>query len=89
MTSGWIDPGRIASHLMLRLEETLPPLAMGTTAREMMQVRSVEYVFHRGLIPDVLNAPLDVINTRLDIVIDRLLGATEGINLSHKGVLGP
>lgn len=78
MTSGWINPDRIESHTLLRLEETLTPLATGTTARAMMPARSVEYVFYRGLIPDVVNAPWDVINTRLDVVVDRLIAATDG-----------
>ena len=71
MSRGWIDPGRIDAHLMLRLE-VLSPLPTDRPARPERPTRTVEDVFRRGLIPVIWDAPGGAINRRLDVVIDGL-----------------
>lgn len=68
----WEDPGRINAHRLLRLEARLAPLPAAAALQAELPARTVEDVFDRGLVPDVLNAPPSEINTRLDALVGRL-----------------
>lgn len=72
MVGDWISPRRIEAHRLLRLEAPLGVVPIATAQRAMLPARTVEDVFYRGLIADVLDAAADAINTRLDIVINEL-----------------
>ena len=72
MIEAWTNPGRIAAHRLLRLEAPLALLSATTAPLAQLPARTVEDVFKRGLVPDVLSAPLNEINTRLDALIDQI-----------------
>jgi hypothetical protein len=86
MTGVWVDPGRIGAHRLLRLDEAMAPLRTGRVPRATMSIQSVEDVFHRGLIPDVVVAPSNVIDTTLDVMLGQLIGiAGDNDELSRWG----
>lgn len=72
MIGAWTNPGRIEAHRLLRLEVPLALLPATAAPQAELPVRTVDEVFYRGLVPDVLNAPSNEINTRLDALVDRL-----------------
>jgi hypothetical protein len=72
MIEAWTNPGRIDAHRLLRLEATLALLPATAAPQAELPSRTVEDVFHRGLVPNVLNAPSNEINTRLDALVNRL-----------------
>lgn len=72
MIDAWTKPGRIEAHRLLRLEAPLALLPATAAPQAELPARTVEEVFYRGLVPDVLNAPSNEINTRLDALVDRL-----------------
>lgn len=72
MIEAWMNPGRIDAHRLLRPEAPLALLPTTAVPQAELAARSVEDVFYRGLIPGVLNAPPNEINSRLDALVDRL-----------------
>ena len=72
MIEAWRNPGRIEAHRLLRLEAPLALLSATAAPQAQLPARTVEDVFIRGLVPDVLSAPSNEINTRLDALIDQL-----------------
>lgn len=72
MIESWVTPGRIEAHSLLQVKAAFAVLP--TTAEPLAEdpARMVEDVFYRGLVPDVVDAPSDNINTRLDAHINRL-----------------
>lgn len=72
MIGTWTNPGRIEAHRLLRIEAPLALLPAAAMPQAELTVRTIEDVFNRGLVPDVLNAPLSEINSRLDAIVDRL-----------------
>jgi hypothetical protein len=72
MIDAWTNPGRIRAHRLLRLEAPLALLPATAAPQAELPARSVEDVFYRGLVPDVLSAPSSEINMRLDAIVDRL-----------------
>lgn len=72
MIDAWTIPGRIEAHRLLRLEAPLALLPATAVPQAELPVRTVEDVFKRGLVPDVLKAPSSEIDTRLDALVNRL-----------------
>lgn len=72
MIGTWTDPGRIGAHRLLRLEAPLALLPATALPQAELPARTVDDVFYRGLIPDVLAAPADEINGRLHALVDQL-----------------
>lgn len=72
MIEAWTNPGRIEAHRLLRIKAPLALLAATAPTRAEIPARTVEDVFNRGLVPDVLNAPSNEINARLDAIIYQL-----------------
>lgn len=72
MIEAWTHPGRIDAHRLLRLEAQLALLPATAAPQAELPARTVKDVFYRGLVPDVLDAPSNEINTRLDALVERL-----------------
>lgn len=72
MVEAWTNPYRIEAHRLLRLNAPLGLLPMTAAPQAELPVRTVEEVFYRGLVLDVLDAPSSEVNVRLDALVRRL-----------------
>lgn len=72
MIDAWTNPGRIEAHRLLRQGAPLALLPANAAPQAEFPARTVEEVFYRGLVPEVLNAPTNAINSRLDALVNRL-----------------
>lgn len=73
MTSDWSEPRRIEAHRLLRPQasQMLPTTAV---QRPALPSRTVEHVFHAGLLQDIVLGPMNEINTRIDTFFDTFRG---------------
>lgn len=69
MTQVWREPGRIEAHRLIREPKRLFQ-ATDMVQRDELPSRTVEQVFHAGLIKDVVFGSPSEINTRIDAVFD-------------------
>ena len=73
MTPGWREPPRVEAHRLMRVE---PAALLPTNApqRPALPSRTVEEIFHAGLLTEVILGPADEINTRIDSFFDGFRG---------------
>lgn len=69
MTYAWREPRRIEAHRLIR-EPTLLLQAADAVQRDELPSRTVEQVFHTGLMKDVVLGSPNEINTRIDVFFD-------------------
>lgn len=73
MTFDWSEPRRLPAHRLFR-EQSSVWLPTTATQRPVLPSRSVEEVFHAGLLADVVLGPTDEVNTRIDTFFDEFRG---------------